>query len=44
MTTPLLLTPPVDQHLLLEQEPKQFFRKESLVTLAPSQVVIYGAC
>lgn len=44
MTTPLLLTPPVDQHLLLEQEPKQFFRKESLVTLAPSQAVIYEAC
>lgn len=44
MTTPLLLTPPVDQHLLLVQEPKQFFRKGNLVTLAPSQAVIYEAC
>lgn len=44
MTTPLLLAPPVDQRLLLEQKPKQFFRKENLVTLAPSQAVIYEAC
>jgi len=43
-TTPLLLTPPVDQRLLLEQGPKQFFRKGNLVTLAPSQAVICGAC
>ena len=44
MTTLLLLAPLVDQRLLLEQGPKQFFRKGNLVTLAPSQAVIYGAC